>query len=532
MNLASTIKKKSILIQLIPYLSLIIILICAANILMQYLGGGVIRQHLLNSDTLFLPTLLSDLLQKGGQVSDWSVPPSPYFFPDLTLFFIFFVIGLKPYMQLVAMAFIQMLFVSLAVWLIAKNTRNQHPLFSSALSVAILTYFALAVNKSFDFVSGGPFVLMLVSVFHFGIFITSLFFIYCWLNSFDNFYGSNIDSTTKKRYLNLLAAATLAFLSSISDSFFIIQTIVPLVALTFVRACLEHRSFKRIFNLPLVVVLIASAAGLVSGNFLGFVTTRPQPHLGLDGYAQRLQSIIDVFVSLVTVYPVFLVIFFCYLAIVTVSTYRFFTDIRNLNKFDWLSVFSLISILSTIAALLTLQNIPTIGARYLIPLFFWPVIVLSMLIGNGLRKWHHPFALLISVPLTILVSFNSYALIQSKKLDLDFYPSEIACVDEFLKQTGSRNGIAQYWDARYVQNLSRLNLVIAQYSPDLHEINAFTSNKYFVQDYDFAISSANINNQWKISYEKLVSSCGKPKLVKRCGSKVVYVYDKKKLHVH
>jgi len=39
-----------------------------------------------HADFLYLPALYDDLVLKGGRLKDWSLPPSPYFFPDFAVY--------------------------------------------------------------------------------------------------------------------------------------------------------------------------------------------------------------------------------------------------------------------------------------------------------------------------------------------------------------------------------------------------------------------------------------------------------------
>jgi hypothetical protein len=59
-----------------------------------------------------------------------------------------------------------------------------------------------------------------------------------------------------------------------------------------------------------------------------------------------------------------------------------------------------------------------------------------------------------------------------------------------------------------------------------------TSKKYFKEKYDFAISSANVNADWKISEKTLIQSGGRPTSIKYCGSKTLYVFKKEQLQLH
>ena len=42
-----------------------------------------------NSDTLYLPSIYKDIFQEHNLLKDWQLNPSPNFFPDMLLYFIF-----------------------------------------------------------------------------------------------------------------------------------------------------------------------------------------------------------------------------------------------------------------------------------------------------------------------------------------------------------------------------------------------------------------------------------------------------------
>ena len=273
-----------------------------------------------------------------------------------------------------------------------------------------------------------------------------------------------------------------------------------------------------------------SVAGFFGDHVLAYSTTRPSPHFGLDGSWQRAGNIAHIFLSVTTAYPIFIIVFLSYGIVVAKSIRGFLSAAGTASKFDWLSVFSLLSILSTIAALLLLTNMPPIGARYLVPLYFWPVIMVALFAGRCFRRRFVPTTVAISVLMMTPLTVGSYELFQSRRLNSDYYPGEIACIDGALENTNARNGLAQYWDARYLQNFSKLKLNVAQYSVSLDQMNFFTSKKYFRQNYDFAISSGNVNNAWQIPVDALIHVGGQPTLVKRCGSRTIYLFKKDSLH--
>ena len=498
--------------------------LCLANIVVQFLGGGAIQGHLLNSDTLFLPSFIEDLVAKGGRLSEWSLPPAPYFFPDLGLFLLAYCAGLSPYLQIIAVAIAQTALLFLVLWSVGRKITIPKPSVSAALVVAVLSLFALSCNKPFDFRSGGPFALMLVSVFHFGVFLASLFSITLWLSI------NSSEGLVKRNKSALLSFCALIFLSTVSDSFFITQALIPLTAITLCQALIERHHCTRKLLYRLSFMCLASTTGFFSSKLLTTLnTTRPNPHIGIKGSLQRLDNIADIVLHTISVYPLLMLVAVLYLVMVGGAFQRFFKDKSEPFKLDWLVLFSCLSIVSTVTSLLFLTNLPAIGARYLIPLFFWPLIIVVWGLAHWLRHYFTLIALTLVVTLVSLLTIASSDLLKSDELSLHYYPREISCIDDALESTGARQGLAQYWDARYLQTFSRLNLSVAQYSVNLDPMPFFISINRFKKSYDFAVSSNHVNRAWQIQPETLERAGGSPMLVKTCGSSTVYVFEKGQL---
>lgn len=499
----------------------ILFAICLVDIALQYTSGGLIQGHLLNSDTLFLPSLLTDVFSNGGSLSDWSLPPAPYFFPDLAVFSLLHAIGIKPYYEILIFALCQAVLLLLAVWLVGKSIKHPNPWLGASIVLTVLTYFAVSSNPLFDFVSGGPFVLMLSSVFHFGVFLSSIVFVAVWLG-----YNRLTGDTHRFRHAMLLSG--ISFLSSMSDSFFIVQTIAPIVCVAVMQTWIQKARIR-----DSLVMLLGPVLGALGGYFAYSHwmqnTTRPSASIGFAHAWQHLESIVAIFRSVIETYPALLVFLSLYIFLVFRSVYVILKRTSQNQTFAWLSVFSAISIAGCVASVSLLANIPTIGARYLIPAFFWPVIISGLFATEYLSRGFSYFAPAIAAVFVGLLTWNSLHLYRSNQSDDQSYPNEIACIDQTLEPFGVTNGVAQYWDARYLQSLSRLKLNIAQHSDHLDQMFFVTSKRSFKDSYDFAIASANVNHRWEIPLARLADINGMPILIKQCGSRKIYVYGKDKL---
>ncbi|PJZ70945.1 hypothetical protein CH373_07555 [Leptospira perolatii] len=103
-----------------------------------------------NSDVLYLPALLTDVLRDGGSFRGWSLTPSPYFFPDLILVYLFGTFTPSYFWALICFAIFQSL---LFVWVLGRFLRTLEPElppeFSYSLSLLTGTFVLLLGEKFF-----------------------------------------------------------------------------------------------------------------------------------------------------------------------------------------------------------------------------------------------------------------------------------------------------------------------------------------------------------------------------------------------
>ncbi|KAF5271571.1 hypothetical protein FQR65_LT05192 [Abscondita terminalis] len=117
-------------------------------------------------------------------------------------------------------------------------------------------------------------------------------------------------------------------------------------------------------------------------------------------------------------------------------------------------------------------------------------------------------------------------------LKKDFYPEEIQCVDNALKNY-NRHGIANYWDARVYSNFSKIGLKIDAVGASLIPFNPIGNTKQFKNSYSYILTdvspSKEINQFWKPS-DKLIKLYG-PLASVICGTKKVILFRENQLKI-
>jgi hypothetical protein len=486
------------------------------NIVAHYISGSPIQGHLFNSDALYLLTLFSDIFTNNGEIKDWLLTPAPYFFPDYPTFLLAYLIGPTPYIQIISFALIQVALTFFAIWLAAKITTNVNPFITASTTIVILIWLALA--------SGEPFVHILNSAYHYGAFLSAILLSALWIK-----FNDNNNDSSKRKSAFLLLLSIIAYATTLSDNLFLVQFIAPLIAIQ-VLTLIAERDFSLKNKIPAILLVICSILGSTSYRWIIENQTRYPANIGIDKLSSNLKDIYELLHFVTTGNPVFGFIFLIYIFIVLHSFIQIMRGEKENYNLSWLATFSFISLCTTIGAVSLVTNLP-VTPRYLIPALSWPVIVVFIFLSHRLRDRFFYLAVAISLLTLASISWSSYNFIVSNGIKNKYNPEEISCIDNALEKENLHNGIAQYWDAKYLQNFSRLNLNVAQHFDNLDEMHWITSKKYFKQTYDFAIISESAAPPYKISSDALTRINGAPKLVKSCGSKLVFMYGKDKMRV-
>jgi len=137
-----------------------------AAVVVSYLAGHVVQANLFNADALYLPTLMADLLGGGGALRDWYLTPAPYFFPDMPMFALAYLLGPDAYSQILIFACLQIALLALLLYVLARQLAPRGAL--AVAGTACIGLMWAALN------AGDPFVLLLASAHHYGIFLSSV----------------------------------------------------------------------------------------------------------------------------------------------------------------------------------------------------------------------------------------------------------------------------------------------------------------------------------------------------------------------
>ncbi|XDD52278.1 hypothetical protein AB3N59_18220 [Leptospira sp. WS92.C1] len=211
----------------------------------------------LNSDILYIPTVVLDLFRDGGNFLSWSYTPSPYFFPDFPAIGLLFLLFGNAQKALLCFAFLQTILFAVLMerfWIYTREERKRKKLTGPESQmvkswVLLLTSFLLLGARQFP----ALYILFLPSI-HASAFLVCL---YIW---------PLIHRKLENRQIGILFFWIL--LTTAADRILFAELVLPAVFSGFLYPSKENSGWKRFFPQSSKIVLGAGAAGLILHSIL------------------------------------------------------------------------------------------------------------------------------------------------------------------------------------------------------------------------------------------------------------------------
>lgn len=479
-----------------------------AALLASLHAGHPVQAHLVHSDALYLPVLFDDLLARGGALGDWYLTPAPYFFPDFPLYLLAWLGGSGVFAQTTIFALLQTVTMAGAVFLVTRQALDSHRLLAATVLAIVFIWLGLHVDD--------PFVRLYSSAHHYGAFIAALLLAALWLG---------LDAGRDSRSA-AAAVVALIYLATLSDALFLVQAVAPLLATAWLYrrqaapgAVLEVRRAAILFFVPAIVAML-------SYRFVVAHPTRYKARLGLAKFSANLDELGTICTTLFGPRPLLA-------AVIVLSLLAGFACIlaRLRGKapaglprpLQLLLVFATLSCAAAVTVML-LSTIVQPVPRYLIAALSWPLVAGMLVLAFALGA-HFRFAGLgLALVFSGLLAKDAWFTRNQHDTGSFFYPEQIDCIDRALAGAGARHGIAQYWDAKRVQALSRQPLTVAQYTGKLDQMEWITSQRYFSARYDFAIIADQEAAEFRLPRAQLAAVNGEPKQTVTCGDRSVLLF--------
>lgn len=490
--------------------------IALGALVLVFRAGHPIQGHLVHSDALYLPVLFDDLLKRGGSLSDWFLTPAPYFFPDMLVYLPAWLVGTGAFQQTLLFALLQTALASGTLYFLARQALARDRMLGAALPAIVFIWLGLHADD--------PFVRLFSSAHHYGAFIVALVLAALWLGR-----DAGRDAVTGKPGAAALAA--LGLLTTLSDALFLVQAVLPLLA-----TALLYRHGAARTGAPrhaLMLLLLPALLGMLSYKLVVAHPTRYSSRLGLSRLVDNLAELARIGTTLFGERPLLAATVALALALgaACIGAPLRQRPLPGLPRpLQLLAAFATLSCAATLAVMLLSTTVLPV-ARYLVSALSLPLIAgvftLAHLLGPRFR---YPGVALCLVFAGLLAA-DAWKVRAQDDTGSYHYARRIACVDRVLAAAGARYGIAQYWDAKHLQGLSRRQLTLAQYTSELEPMKWITSERFFRPGYDFAIIANGAADELRLPAARLIAFNGEPAQTVFCGNLAMLVYSTGKLRV-
>ncbi len=488
-------------------------------------GPGHARDDVLfNSDALFIPLFWGDTVARGT-VAGWDLPTSPFFFPDMALFIPLLV--LVPNVRVATLLFglLQLALICGGfIWL-------QRQLFAGRRIAQ--TFMLLVLTLCLLFIANGAQVIFpyaLTSVHHMSVLAVMPFATVGLLRALQ---PPGAPRRGRARMLLYL----LTFLTSLSETLYIIQFVLPALAALLLwgkRPALRRRDPGLLAG----GLVLTAAAGQWLRQFVVspaklLLYTDLTPDARATAWANMITWAGDLFRTDPIFVGVWLVGFIALAGIVGAG-------IRHRpahNDIALVATLTLASMVVSLAAAVVSGNfVDTYSTRYILPAVYLPVLVglpLGLALGIiGRADRHDARAARLIQAATGLAAVVAlvYMLIVAPPRSLAFgafaaYQEPfLACLRQEAAKRQLRYGMAPFWQAASTTVLSGFELEVVAVENHLSPVVWNTNRLRYAAPFEFVVIDPDAPRAWLIEREYVTARFGPPDDEFVCAGDTVLVY--------
>lgn len=330
-----------------------------------------------------------------------------------------------------------------------------------------------------------------------------------------------------------LIGFALTFLVYISDNIVVMYLMAPLGLVILIDIWLKQTS-KKVGGILIGLFLLTILSGLKIPDLIEAWTTASFSNNGSlfrvpnhELLGQRFLHFPFLLWQHIKAWPVFYLMIFNYHLLTLVGLYFINSTDKSVKQLNRIILFLYLSQFINIVLTIMAGKLEVIAHfRYLTPIFFYPTLTVSLVVGHFLKskvnlKFLIGFFLLIWISIFI---HNYHRLFKAITLKPP-YTSDAACIDQLHQQYSVKNGLAEYWHVRPIRMLSKEGVHLTQVNAELkkftlidNEIHAYRNIKNKIPlDYQFIIVD------W-LSREIILKNVGQPDRVVQCPHAEVWLY--------
>jgi len=503
----------------------IILLIFILNIGLYYshqipmstLADDRLLDTLFNADSLFFPALYKDIMLEAGNYHDWYFTPVPYFFPDISLYFLVHYITDDYYDALILFAVVEAFALLIALKYIYSHFFSKEiVLFLTSIIFVALSIFHTPV-----------WLLQFLGGFHYGSFLVGLFLLYILFQILEN---------QKISYIHYLVFAIFGIIIVASDRLFIVHWLLPTLGSLVILLALRLINFKKLLTLSSTIIVI-----ILSGDWLNkrlipnehIMQGVNNPKLEIERIPHNIRVIGRIFIDAMENYTTSFILLTIMIILVAIASFiilfkrKKILEKRNGISFIFFTLLIIFMFVGTIFAFS--MTTKEINARYFIPHFMLPWIVLPIYISfifTDIEKFSNRVYGAILSLITVLLLWNIKGELKGKQFYSSYSTPWIKCMDSFIENTGVKYGVAQYWQSKNLYVLSEHNVTMAQYDGSMNRYRWVATTGWYRDRYDFVlIDYAATQPYYKINKNYIIEKNGKPDQILYCDKTEILYYQ-------
>jgi hypothetical protein len=526
-------------------LSWLAFLLSLALIFAAFASGALPRDFFYDSDALNLPSMYRDLFREHGSFFDWQFSASPFFFPDMPLYFLINFLIPNFHLAIVFYGVAQNVLFMLGLMLLGNQLLGRRPIVHCMILLSGTLFFihlANGIPASADIHIEAlrmPFGIrwgndipvpayvelclpMLKSIEHGSVPVVGVYVLSLLVKGLDH------DFKRRRRHGLLLLAGILipSILMAASDMLFVVQVMIPAVLAMAFLFLIARVSLARLAGFSLAFLLAVLLGRQIDKTLVhvGVIArmSYPLPGKAARTIAQWAWETCKAHWVMAIIWVVFMAIS---LATPVVAVYRASRQ-KPTNRnhvFFFTFILSLVTVNFAVVTASGLHQPRYFIPAYLMPAFFgWP-----MLLGSRRRLVElldrfcvqHVVAGGLALFLATLLCVSPTRNFKSLAAWNDYYPDAIRRLDEYARQKNLKNGVSEYWPAKRVSMLSKAGLRVSQVDQKLHPHLWISSRAWYNRSFDFVLLE-NLREPW------IIERFGQPRdELKMNGNPVACVYD-------
>ena len=473
------------------------------GIIAAYVSNSRLMGALFNADAIQMPAVFADLFERGGSFSDWTIAPAPAIVPEYGLYAVAYIVGVNLFGRVLVYSILQIATLWILLFALARVVGVKNAVISSSLTVTIMSLFCmLNVQNFFQLVQ---------SAFHFGGFLMQLILLILVLSA-------HRVHQRRRRIAFIAGIGLLVVVGSFNDALFIIQAVVPLVIIVLAGVALRRIAWREAVIFTAVVVPCSYVGLKLYSRLMPHPVTNVRT-FDPSGAGNDLTEFGSYFgmneISLPVVVTLFLLTCVLGVSAVFLLVKRPTTPSRLLWTNQGSQVLAVVALLGTATSIgAMLLTSAEVNARYALPLYYWPCILVPMIMVELRIVWMNVAAAVASLALGVASTGLGVSGIVNEGLHADYYPTWEQCIDSAAENFHVSHALGTYWVTKPVQELSRSGITVTNV-PDVQSQQFWiASSKNQFDSYDAFIDKK--KNPTPEYLDLLIKIAGKPVKTVKC----------------